>query len=147
MVAKAKQSPFNGPVAYVVLLGGFAVMLLISKPFLASMQDSSRNAECLTNLEFIAAAIEENPSATHRPCGPWPNDMPSEAPMSWEDAPGCWDGLGFERDLQLWGQYEVRPVADGWLATCRLDLDADGRAVVYEASDRRTAARKDGTED
>jgi hypothetical protein len=146
MADPPKSTPLNGPLAYVVLLGGFAVMLWVSKPFLASMEDSSRNAECVTNLEYIAAAIDQMPTGPV-PCGPWPTAMPSDAATPWEDAPLCWDHYGFERDLALWAQYEVRPEGDGWLATCRLDLDGDGRAVVYEASDRRTAARKDGTED
>jgi|GEM_PF-5755026 len=140
----SKPSRTTGPVAYVVLLGGFALMLMISKPFLASMEGSSRNAECLTNLEFIATALEDVPA---RQCGPWPKEMPHETPKAWADAPACWDGLAFERDLQLWGQYEVRPSGAGWVATCRQDLDGDGNAVVYEATDQRTAGHKAGTED
>ncbi len=146
MTETPTETRHTGPVAYVVIIGGFAAMLLLVRPFFASMADQSRQAECLTNLEFIAATLTEDPSAPRR-CGPFPSSPPSERAVPWADAPACWDGLKFERDLALWGQYEVEPRGSGWLATCRLDLDGDGDVLVFEASDARTAAKREGTED
>lgn len=140
-----KLSATTGPIAYVVIIGGFGALTFISQPFLTSMHHSSRNAECLTNLEFIAATMEEA-DGPHI-CGPWPLELPLDRASSWKDAPTCWDALGFERDLRLWGQYEVRPNGKGWLATCRLDLDGDGEIVVYEASDSHRAGIRAGTQD
>ena len=141
-----RGQPNTGPVTYVVLLGGFALMLAVSKPFVDQMRASAREAECPTNLEFIATILAETPAAP-RSCGPWPSTPPSAAAVSWAEAPACWDALRFDRDLALWGQYEVRPEGDSWVATCRLDLDGDGEAAVYEASEHRTAHLREGTQD
>jgi len=119
--------------------------MLLNEPFLGAMRDSSRNAECSTNLEFIAATMETGKGPLH--CGPWPLEIPTEKAFPWTNAPPCWDTFGFERDLQLWGQYEVRSQGKGWVATCQLDLDGDGDAIVYEASHSHTAGLKAGTED
>jgi len=146
VAATPTEKRHTGPVAYVVIIGGFAAMLLVSQPFFEGMRDQSRHAECLTNLEFIATTLQENPRAL-RACGPFPSAPPSAEAVSWADAPACWDRLKFERDLSLWGQYEVRPEGTGWSATCRLDVDGDGDAIVFEATDARTAAHRSGTED
>ena len=141
-----RLQPNTGPLTYVVLLGGFALMLAVSGPFIDQMRDSAREAECPTNLEFIARTLAEDPAAP-RSCGPWPSTPPSDAAVPWAEAPACWDALRFDRELALWGQYEVRPEGNSWVATCRLDLDGDGEATVYEASAHRTAGLKEGTRD
>lgn len=145
MAAAKPSSATSGPTAYLVILGGFILAMLVAKPFLGSMEDRSRQAECLTNLEFIADSIDERGLI---PCGPWPETPPSEQPVDWSVMPSCFLAIGFDPELRLWGSYAVLPRGEGgWMATCALDLDGDGDSLVYEATDERTAARREGTED
>ncbi len=136
----------TGPVAYIVIVGGFAASMIIARPFLQRTKNASRNAECLTNLEVIADGLSKNPGALTS-CGPWPATIPTEAAQSWADQPDCFTALGFDPVVSLWGRYELRREGTGWLARCELDLDGDGETVVYQASDRLTADKVAGTED
>ena len=120
--------------------------MLIAKPFLQRTKDASRHAECFTNLELIADRLGKNPGALTQ-CGPWPATIPTGSPTSWADLPECFAAVGFDHRVLLWGRYELRREGTGWIATCSLDLDADGDAIVYEASDWLTAAHKAGTQD
>jgi len=140
------MSRTTGPVAYIVIVGGFALALLVAKPFMNQTKDASRHAECVTNLELIADRLSRNPGALAS-CGPWPATIPTEAPTSWEDGPECFTAVGFDHRVFLWGRYELRREGTGWLATCELDLDGDGEAVVYQATDQLTAGHKAGTQD
>lgn len=141
-----KLSKTTGPVAYIVIVGGFALAMIISTPFLQRTKNASRNAECLTNLEVIADGLAKNPGALTS-CGPWPTTHPTEAAIEWADQPACFTALGFDPVVSLWGRYELRREGVGWLARCELDLDGDGDVIVYEATDQRTADHVAGTED
>lgn len=129
-----------------MIVGGFAVAMLVAKPFLNRTRDASRHAECVTNLEFLADRLQSNPGALTQ-CGPWPTTIPTETAHSWEGLPDCFAAVGFDPRVSLWGRYELRREGTGWIATCELDLDGDGSAIVYEASDQLTTQHKAGTED
>ncbi len=138
----------SGPLVFLVLLGAFAIVALTLKPAWHKAYDVAHYTECRTNLELVAdrQATRVAQGRDYLACPTWPSTPPTQ-PTVWADAPSCWGQLGFEPDIFLRGQYRVDVSSNSFSVTCRMDLDGDGDAALFEASDERTVARDPAHED
>ena len=138
----------SGPLIFVVMLAGFGVLFTLMGPTWEKARRGSRYTECTTNLEMIAVRQEalHQQRGTYVSCATWPPELPLEA-APWEEGPPCWIELGFQRDIDLRGQYRVDGGRESFTATCLMDLDGDGEPARYEASNERTVSRDPAWED
>lgn len=147
-MAEPRYRKQTGPLIFVVMLAGFGVLLAVLGPTWERARRQSRYTECTTNLEMIAArqdAIHEA-RGTYVSCSTYPHDLPLEAAM-WEEGPPCWIELGFQRDVELRGQYRVDGGMDSFKATCWMDLDGDGAPAKFDASNELTTQQDPAWED
>ena len=138
----------SGPLIFFLMLAGFGLTALIIGPTWERARRQSRYTECTTNLEMIAdrqQAIHAE-GGGYLSCATYPRELPTEA-AAWEEGPPCWIKLGFQRDIELRGQYRVDGGLDGFTATCWVDLDGDGDAAKFDATHELTTRRDEGWED
>jgi hypothetical protein len=143
--AYRKQS---GPLVFALSMIGFGLLYLVLRPGFDQARDTARLSECRTNLEMIAshqAGLREARGG-YVACPTWPTITPTEAVL-WEEAPPCWVELGFQRDVQLRGQYRVDATMSGFEATCAIDLDGDGDTALFRATHELTTRQDPAHED
>ena len=129
----------TGPLIFVLLLASFGVLLALMGPTWERSRRQARYTECTTNLEMIAArqeALREERGA-YISCAMYPHELPTEA-AAWEEGPPCWIELGFQRDVELRGQYRVDGGMAAFTATCWMDLDGDGEPAKFDATHELT---------
>jgi hypothetical protein len=143
--AYRKQS---GPLIFLVVLAGFGVLFLLMSPMWEKSRRQSRYTECTTNLEMIAARQEvlHDERGTYSSCATWPPELPLVA-APWLEGPRCWIELGFERDVDLRGQYRVDGGRDSFTAVCWVDADEDGKPARFEATAELTVVQDPTWED
>lgn len=138
----------TGPLMFVLLISSLLIALVATNPTWKKAKLRSRSAECAINLEIIAEkqAALESERGGYLGCPRHPAEQPTSSQL-WDQVPPCWDTLGFQPGIFLWGQYSVVAGATGWTATCTIDTDADGDVAKWTASDSTTAAADPAFED
>ncbi len=140
MAKQSAQRP-TGPFVYLSVLAGFGLAMWAVKPFWESAGHDSVRAECIVNLELIAAREASIAAEEGRPlaCAAWPEAPPGAEGTPWNEIPVCWQRLGFEPGLILHGRYEATTSPTGWTATCTVRV---GEVVeTWQATDALTAQR------
>jgi len=147
-VAEPRYRKQSSALVFVLILGGFGVLMTLLGPTWEQARRASRYTECATNLEMIAerqAAIHAE-RGSYLSCATYPRELPVEA-AAWEEGPPCWIDLGFQRDVELRGQYRVDGSIDSFVATCWVDLDGDGEPAKFDATHELTTKQDPGWED
>ncbi len=136
----------TGPLLFGTLILAFVTTVLLLRMSWDRSVTEAHYGECLTNLEIIAdhQAGRQAAGSDYLSCPTWP-PAPPAAPAPW--IPSCWSRLGFEPDLVLRGRYSVEADADGFDATCSMDLDGDGQWAVFRTTEQSTAVRDSDTSD
>lgn len=131
------EMELEGGLAAGSALGG--TLAGLATPAFVGMQAKAKRAECASNLQSLRthelAWHAEHDVFLAAPAHPRPAAEADHQELGWGDPP-AWATLGWRPDGAVRGVYEVRLTPSGFVASCTIDSDGDGRPARFEATEQ-----------